>query len=103
MIQSFPLAHPALFVYLNQGCSGLGGQRPKHCPVLHSPSPGLHAARRNGTQAEDDRMDGRSVGCLDGCMDEASSVIKKRRGGRGRKALVELETMLSRIMEAGGL
>lgn len=32
------------FVYLNSGCSGLAGRPPMHCPVLHSPSPSLHAA-----------------------------------------------------------
>ena len=55
-----------------------------------------------GAMAEDDQMDGRSDGWLDGCMDEASGVIEKRRR-RERKALVELETVLRGITEAGGL
>lgn len=38
-------AHQSFFVYLNLGCSGLAGRPPMHCPVLHSPSPSLHAAR----------------------------------------------------------
>lgn len=50
-------AQQRIFVYLNLGCSGLAGRPPMYCPVLHSPSPSLHAAR--WTDVPTDRwMDG---------------------------------------------
>lgn len=50
-------AHQRIVFYLNLGCSGLAGRPPMHCPVLHSPSPSLHAAR--WTDGPTDRwMDG---------------------------------------------
>lgn len=47
-------------VYLSSACRGLMGLVPKHCPALHSPSPNLHAGRREreregGTQLENMR------------------------------------------------
>lgn len=61
------------FFYLNLGCSGLAGRPPMHCPVLHSPSPNLHAAR--WTDGPRDRR-------MDGWKDDGHMRIS-----RGREAL----------------
>lgn len=55
------------FVYLNLGCSGLAGRPPMHCPVLHSPSPSLHAARWT-----DGPTDTWLVGWMDGWVTEGN-------------------------------